>query len=130
MRGSSHEMNVTVRRVEVLAALRLNRADHEETYNEAVIGYRKRTEQVVANALDAIRSGRQYNVFINLSEPSNQLKTFDRVIRMMEMSVDEAIDLTEAQFLSYVMNEWDWMRSFASSNAMYSAKALAMTQAF
>ena len=52
---------------------------------------------------------------------ANQLLVY--CCRMLEMSVEEELVLTETQFSSYVMNEWDWMHSFAAGNAMYSAKA-------
>lgn len=123
-------MNVRVSRDEVLAALRTNRADHEETYREAVEGYRRKSEEVLVQKLEALRAGKRVDMSFNLREPQHQLKTFDRIIRMLEMSVDEELELTETQFSSYVMNEWDWMHGFAAGNAMYSAKATAMLADF
>lgn len=123
MRGTHDEMNVVVRRLEVLVALRENRAEHKEIYDEAVEGFKKKAKEKLQAKLDALESGKYVDVNVSLRKPQHYLKTFDRIIRMLEMSIDDEITLTEGQFSAYVMNDWDWMGNWALLNSAYSAKA-------
>jgi len=126
--STREEMTVKVNRLDVLIALRKNRAEHQDIYKEAIEGYIKGIKTFLANRLRDIEDGKMPNMYFSLSKPEHQLKAFDRVINMLSMSKEEEIVLTESQFSAYVMNEWDWMFSWAASNAIYSAKAASYTK--
>jgi len=115
-------MNVTVLRKDVLEALRTNREEHIEMYEEVMEGYRRESKRILMKKLRQLENGEKVNMQFSLAELQSHVKTFDRIIRMQEMSVDTEIDLSETQFSAYVMGDWDWMRSWALSNSNYSAK--------
>jgi len=59
---------------------------------------------------------------VTLTEPSNHVKDYDRVITMLEMSVDDTITLDAQAFDRYVMDNWDWSRFALATNTAYAAE--------
>ncbi len=49
-------------------------------------------------------------------------KEYDRVIKMLEMSVDTQIELSSSEFQNYVMDDWAWSDNAKLSNSTYTAK--------
>lgn len=115
------QLEVTVRVVDILEALRTNREAHIEMYEEAVEGYRERCEEELINRLEKVRDGKLTNLAFNLQPPKSHVKDFDRLIRMFEMTTEHEIALSEGQFKCYVENEWDWSRNWVLSNSSYSS---------
>jgi hypothetical protein len=59
---------------------------------------------------------------VTLTEPSNHVKDYDRVITMLEMSVDDTIPLDAQAFDRYVMDNWDRSRFALATNTAYAAE--------
>lgn len=116
------ESKVTVKKGELLKAIRDNRTSHEADYKEAEEGYRSKSIAKLKAALRAAEEGEEIRSSTGLTAPTQHLKDYDRVIRMLEMSVAEEITISEQQFQQYVMDEWNWKRDFSASNALYSNK--------
>jgi hypothetical protein len=60
---------------------------------------------------------------VSLTEPSDHTKDYDRVVAMLEMSVEETITLDAQDFDRCVMDNWDWSRFTLSTNTFYAAEA-------
>jgi hypothetical protein len=65
-----------------------------------------------------------FRASLDIIYPEDHSKDYDRAIRMVELSVYDNVELTEAQFESYVLNNWDWKQSFLASNAGYATSAI------
>ena len=72
-----------------------------------------------------IKAGKVVAVQVSLPQPENHTKDYDRVIKMLEMCVNDTVELDEHTFQCYVMDDWTWKRSFLASNSNYSGKAMA-----
>jgi hypothetical protein len=72
--------------------------------------------------LEDARKGRPIQRSVTLTEPSNQVKDYDRVITMLEMSVDDTITLDAQAFDRYVMDNWDWSRFALATTTAYAAE--------
>ena len=120
--------NVTVRKVDLLEALKANRRDHQAIFDEALEGYRDAVLQQLTQHLDEVQKGKVKQVLINLPMPENHTKDYDRAIRMVEMSVHDEIEVDEHSFRQYVMDDWAWKRQFLASNAGYSATATTLLE--
>lgn len=108
-----------IKREDLLAVLKTNRDQHEAVFLEAQIGYRRKVIEVLEARLADARNDRPINTFIQLTAPVNQTKDYDRVIKMIEMGIDEVIELDEEEFSQYVLDQWQWQKSFAASNKLY-----------
>ena len=112
--------SIKVSKADLLAVLTSNREKHKAVFLEAQESYRKLAIEELDKALAEARSGRKILRFLTLVEPQDQSKDYDRVIRMMDMSVDDHINLSEREFQQYVMDEWQWKAAFTAANIGYS----------
>jgi hypothetical protein len=110
---------VTVKKAELLAAIRKNRDTHNTTFLSAQEGYRAQAIEELDRMLKDAREGKKIRRSVELVEPEEHTRDYDRVIRMLEMSTAEEIMITEKQFSQYVLDEWGWMHAFAQSTSRY-----------
>jgi hypothetical protein len=113
------EKAIRVKKDELLETLRKNRTLHQETFERALTGYRKRAIEELDASLQDAKAGKKIRRSIGLIEPMNQTKDYDRVIRMLEMTVDDIVTIGAGEFQQYVMDDWSWKEQFTTSNSAY-----------
>ena len=113
---------VKVRRADLLAKVRTNRDAHRDLFLKAREGYRKLVIEELDRMLADAKAGLPIRRSVTLTEPSNHVKDYDRVITMLEMSVDDTVTLDAQDFDRYVMDNWDWSRFALATNTAYAAK--------
>ena len=114
---------VKIKRDELLEVVKKNRAAHRQIFEEAQGGYRKAVIKELDAMLAEARSGKRIRRTVSLVEPVDQTREYDRVIRMLEMSADDTVELQNHEFAQYVMDDWTWKRAFLASNMHYSKLA-------
>lgn len=112
---------VRIKKTELLEILKENREAHRSIFEDALIGYRKEAIRLLDKALKDAKEGRKINTWIQLQEPVDQTKDYDRAIKMIEMSVDENTEVSERDFQCYVLDDWQWKQQFLATNAMYTS---------
>jgi hypothetical protein len=110
---------VKVKRGELLTKVRSNRDAHRTLFLKAQEGYRKLVIEELDRMLKDAKDGLPIQRSVTLTEPSNHVKDYDRVITMLEMSVEETITLDGRAFDRYVMDNWDWSRFALATNTAY-----------
>ncbi|GAA3755093.1 hypothetical protein GCM10022240_05120 [Microbacterium kribbense] len=110
---------ITVRREDFVHAVEKNRNGHRAAFEEALEGYRYRLTVELERRLRDVAKGRAIDLYFNLPEPQDHTDDYDRVLAMAQMSIDDEIELTEDEFGMYVMDQWDWKRSFAETTTLY-----------
>ena len=111
--------SVNVKKTDLLDKIKENRAKHRAIFEKAVKGYRKAVVAELEFMLDEARKGRRIKRQIELIEPMDQTREYDRVIRMLEMSTDDIIELSQQDFAQYVMDDWAWKQQFLSTTLPY-----------
>jgi len=114
------ESKVTVRRTELLEALRGNRTKHAADYAESLVGFKAAFIEEAEKLLAAAKAGKTDKQVIGLAEPKDYTKDYDRVIRMMEMCTADEVTVTEQQFSQFVLDEWQWQAQFNATKMRYS----------
>lgn len=114
---------ILVKRDELKAKVYANRAAHRKIFEEALAGYRKKSLELLEEHIEEVRKGQIVRVVVNLPFPEDHTSDYDRVIMMLEMSVEEELQIDEESFANYVMDQWSWTRAFLASNSAYSATA-------
>ena len=89
------ESKVTVKKDELLEAIRKNRDGHRTEFERAQAGYRTAVIEELDRMLRDAREGRRIRRAIELVEPQDHTKDYDRVVRMLEMSTATEIVITE-----------------------------------
>jgi hypothetical protein len=109
--------------IDLLDILGKNKESHRSQFEEAIDGYKEAVEKWLCERLEIIKSGRQVtDLYFTGPLPEDHTKDYDRVIRMLNMTTEDQIELTETDFSQYVMDEWGWKQKFLETTANYSKK--------
>lgn len=115
---------VRVNKEELLAKLRENRDQHVKDYKEAVVEYRKAAlTEITAMLKQAKSKTDKITRSVVAPEPVSYEGSYTTAIRMLEMSVDEEIELSQSEFSQYVEDNWQWRNSFAATTLSYKSKS-------
>src|SRR5437016_5636643 len=99
---------VNLKRTDLLDKVKANRAKHRSVFEEAMVGYRKAAIEELDSMIADAKSGKSIRRYVSLVEPMDQTKDYDRVLSMLEMSVDDEIELDQSEFAQYVLDDWHW----------------------
>jgi hypothetical protein len=110
---------VRVKTSVLLEKLKKNRAAHRDIFEKALVGYRASAIAELERSLSDARANKRIRHDIELVEPMDMSREYDRVIEMLTMSVDDVVTLDSRDFQSYVMDDWAWTQQFTTSNSAY-----------
>ncbi len=110
---------VVVKKSELMASIKTNRENHRELFLEAQKIYREMVIVELDKMLAEARSGKTIRKQVQLIEPKDHTKDYDRVIKMLEMSVDDEIEITQSEFAQFVLDDWSWKEQFLSVSNSY-----------
>jgi hypothetical protein len=111
--------DIRVKKDELIAKLKSNREAHVAEFRAAHAAW---VETMIADYKARIKSLKEDNKDIGRGggmEPVSQEKSYDRAIKMLEMSIDTEIVLPEHEFQQYVLDEWQWSQNFKSVTSTY-----------
>jgi hypothetical protein len=111
--------SVKVKKDILRAKVQTNRDKHYAEYNEAFAGYKRACIHALETNLEAFRAGTRQRILINEQPPEDHTKDYNRVLTMLEMSVDDEITLDATHFAQYVLDDWGWKLNWATSNSKY-----------
>ena len=114
------DSKITVKKTDLLDALRANSKKHALDYKEAYAGYAVEFVKDAEKLLAQAKTGDYSKTTINHAPPADHSQDYNRVIRMMEMCTADEIIVTESQFSQYVLDEWNWMNAFNATKLRYS----------
>jgi len=114
---------VIVNKQELIGKIKENLANHLSEYKAAHAIW---IEDTIADFKAHIKSlketGKRSENVKNGIEPSSQEKSYERALKMLEMSVEDQIVLSQEEFSQYVMDEWYWTPTFKSVTSTYMNK--------
>ena len=112
---------VTVPRLQLLEKIKANRENHRALFLKAQEGYRERVLEELDHMLRLARDGGQLRVRVGLDAPEDHTDDYDRVIAMLEMSVEETITIDALSFDNYVRDHWAWSDAALFKNSTYAS---------
>ncbi len=110
---------ITVQKKELLGFLKNNRAEHNGYFLKAQEGYKKQFIMELENSLAEAKAGRNFRRSVSLDAPIDHTRDYDRIIKMLEMSVKDEVQITEREFSQYVQDDWAWKHDFIATNSSY-----------
>jgi len=110
---------VRLKRIELLKKVKVNRANHRAVFEKALEGYRKAVIKELEKMLEEAKKGLRIRRAVMLVEPIDQRREYDRIIKMLEMSMDDIVELDEKEFSQYVMDDWSWKAHFLETTNPY-----------
>ena len=114
------DSQVTVNKKELLAKLSANRAEHKRVLDMAMVGYRKKMCEQLGKMLEQAHQldGKLIRT-VTCVQPEDHLEEFDDVIAMLTMSTADEITISGTQFKQFVLNRWNWQKTFQASTLGY-----------
>lgn len=116
LRGIS---TVRVNKDVLLDRVKANRDEHRTIFEEALEGWKKKViEQLEIRYNEALK-GKKFDIAIHLPRPEDHTDQYDTVIELLEFSLDEELELTQAEFANYALDKWQWQAAFLATSSSY-----------
>ena len=122
----AHDIKVKVNREELLKKLRANREKHGIEYEDVLNGWMQAIKKSAQQIIKLADEGKLKDIDLivkHVSKPDDHTPDYDSVIQMLEMADDEAIELSQDDFNTFVRDEWSWKRNWGLSNTSYSSSS-------
>ncbi|MEK6233762.1 MAG: hypothetical protein N2C14_03535 [Planctomycetales bacterium] len=125
-RHGSIDIEVTVKREDLLERLRANREKHEVEFEQAISAW----QAELARVLESTNSGACLEFPHSLDQlredcPVSHLLEYDQAIDMFTMCVREQVKLDSDAFNTFCRDEWGW-KSSVSRNRFYRSVEVAV----
>jgi hypothetical protein len=113
---------VTVKVSELQTILEANKAKFIEQYELAKKNYKIHAEVELKNALKKLKveATSLEAVYVHVTPPQDFTNEYDKVLRMLDMSVNDTITLTQDEFDRYVMNNFNFVHALKATIMGYS----------
>lgn len=113
-------MNITAKKADILVQLEKNLETHSKMVVEAREGYAKRALEELERRLKLIKEGKIVSITLNIRVPKDYSSVYRTAIGMLKAHTGDEITLSATEYRQLVEDEWEWVRDFAGSNAIYS----------
>lgn len=111
---------VTIEKDKLRETIEANKTLHEQEYQEAMLGYREAFDKQLMQKRKALKKGELPDPYFNdLPKPAEHTNEYEQVLKMLDFSVDDTIELTHDEFSNYVLDDWGWKQSFNLSSSNY-----------
>jgi hypothetical protein len=125
---------VTVDREGLKTILADNRTKHvadvaeaRQDYNDACLKIAQTNLRVAEAQVTAVAKNEMGGLTFKYerfpSPPEDHTRDYDRVLRMLDLSVDSNVVLESREFENLVMDNWEWKEQFRSASIAYKAMA-------
>jgi hypothetical protein len=107
------EMSVAVPKL--IEVLRTNRSKHIRTFEEASAAFKEKYEQTLKEmAIDG-----KFSMRIDLTKPTCHTDSYDSLIKVLEMSSEQNINIASYELERIMSDNWDWKSAFDATSSMY-----------
>lgn len=106
---------------DLIAEIYANRAKHRAVFELALEGYHSEMLKKLERWTDEIRRGKTHTEYVSLPIPRDHTKEYDKVLKMLEMTTDTHIEMSDSDFAQYVMDDWSWKREFIGTASNYTS---------
>ena len=114
---------VKVERDKLLNILKDNREQHRVTYKETLDRYKQEVTRHLQFALDQALADEKFITNIKLVAPKDYTENYNRIIGMLELSIEEIVEIDDTEYRQYVLDEWVWKKDFEMSNSSYASSS-------
>jgi hypothetical protein len=112
---------IKVNKQELIKKIELNKEMHLTDYEEAVEAYKDEALRQLKELTKKAKAGER-NLNLDLVEPINNEKEYDKLLLMFEMEVEDEVELDMHEFNQYVHDETQFAMAAGISNKFYSSK--------
>lgn len=116
--------SVKLTKEELLSNVTANLDKHKIDVSDALKLRRETIERSFKKQLKVMEFdvGFQPKEHLSFPMPKDHSEDYKKAIRMIEMTTDEVIELTESQFDKLVMDNWGWKSDLIATSSIYGKK--------
>jgi len=118
----SKMQNVKVRKSDLMTVVESNREKHITEFNSAKKIFIEDAIEKLQDMLTTAQKNGRIIQNLGLTEPISYVQEYDTAIKMLQMSTEDVIELTQQEFQQYVEDQWSWKRNFVASTSIYNNK--------
>ncbi len=121
MIGNNLLDKVKVLKDELLGIMKKNREQHAIDVKELMLSRHNEVKAYFSQMLEKMQSDPEFqpSESINFPVPVDNTASYDRAIKMVEMSIDQEVELTEHQFDKLVMDNWEWKHELLRTSQFF-----------
>ena len=101
-----------IERSRLTSVLAENLRDHTELYDLALSSWKENYAKYVSEFYKKVKAGDYNASFAPPVKPTSYAKNYEQVIKQLEYSSDEIINLSSTEFQNYVLDEWTFSFHF------------------
>lgn len=116
---------VKVNKAKLIEVITKNRDAHRTIFDKAVVRFREALLTELESRISQVKANKPVMMTIGLLQPEDHTSDYDRVLKMLNMSIDVDIELDENDFVQYVEDDWHWKRQWFANTASYAAMPVA-----
>jgi hypothetical protein len=113
---------VTVKTADLLLEVKKNHEAHRGIYETALVRYRELAVETLTAMLEDAKAGKPVKHHVQLPIPEDHSDDYLRAIKMLEMSTEEEIEISQRDFAQYVMDDWGWKAEWHSNTRSYTVR--------
>jgi len=110
---------VRIKRSELTSALESNLKQHRSDLEESLANYRKLCLKKLSDYAKRIRAGENTKIGFFETPPEDHSEDYETVLAMLSMSQDDVIEIEQADFRRYVMDQWEWQEEWKAKSMQY-----------
>ena len=110
---------VNVNTEDLLERLEANLVEHLKEYMDGTKARLVNMREHFCEQLRLLAAETEIEAHYNFPPVENHEQDYQMAIEMAKMSVDDVIELSQAEFQQYVMDEWHWQHDFKHTTRAY-----------
>lgn len=111
---------VHINKGDLVNALTENRKKHKADFETACKGYREYMVTELERAVIRLKAGENVELRFDYDKPpEDHSEEYDVALKMMEMSVEQTIELSDQEFRQLILDDWQWRRTWDMANMKY-----------
>lgn len=113
--------DIEIKKEELLSVLKENLKKHISEVKELLLARQLEINEFFTDEIGKMHDSDQYQPkeMISFPLPKDNSKSYEKAIKMVEMSVNDTIVLNEHQFDQLVMDNWHWKQDLIATSALY-----------
>lgn len=111
--------SVKIEKSKLLEILKENKTKHLKDYKTASKVFLEDAIAKLQEMLDIAKKDGKVIRDLGLDQPVSYVDSYDTVIQMLELSVEDIVELSFNEFQQYVEDKWHWKQSFLSLTSAY-----------
>jgi len=123
----NNQITVRVNKAQLLETLKTNLEKHISMHATALETWKETAAKRISLLPERILKGEIKDLYKAVESvndrPTSYAPSYEKVIRMLEFSVDDIIELESEDFDRYVNDNWEWKQTFANNSMKYGSLA-------